>query len=258
MKHEERIREQFAKQAAAFGNKGLTLSNRDHLNWMVGSLPLEPTFRVLDVAAGTGHLGRAIAPHVAEVVAIDATAEMLAEGRREAKLAGLTNIIFEEGLAEALPYPNESFNLAACRFAIHHFEHPHAQVAEMARVCKPGGSVGVIDLVFSGDPSLAAPYNRLERLRDPSHTRALPEAELVALVEAAGLSVRRADRRDIEVNVARWLALTQADASAGQEIRRELRRELDGGPATGMRPFQKDGELMFLHTWAIVVGRREA
>ena len=258
MKHEERIREQFAKQAAGFGDKGLTLSSRGHLKWMVDSLPLEPTFRVLDVAAGTGHLGRAIAPHVREVVAVDATPEMLAEGRAEAERAGLSNLTFGQGLAEELPYSDGSFDLAACRFAVHHFEHPHVQLAEMARVCKPGGAIGVIDLVFPGDPALAERYNEWERLRDPSHTRALPEAELAALLEAAGLTVSHKDRREIEAYVERWLGLAQTPQGAADRIRDAFRREIGGGEATGLRPFVRDGERMFRHTWAIVVGRKEA
>jgi len=258
MTHEQRIREQFARQAVGFGDRRLTLARAEYLNWMVASLPLAPEARVLDVAAGTGHLGRAIAPHVREVVALDATPEMLAEGRAEAERAGLTNITFEEGLAEELPYSDGSFDLVACRFAVHHFEHPQVQLAEMARVCKPGGSVGVIDLVFPGEPPAAERYNEWERLRDPSHTRALPEAELVALVEAAGLSASHAERREIEARVEGWLGLTQAPHEAGDRIRTALRREIGGGAATGLRPFVRDGELMFRHTWAIVVGRKRA
>ena len=81
MEHNRVIRKEFSKQAARFGEKGLTLSSKDILDWIVDFLPLDQTFRVLDVAAGTGHLSRAIAPHAREVVAIDITPRMLAYGR---------------------------------------------------------------------------------------------------------------------------------------------------------------------------------
>jgi ubiquinone/menaquinone biosynthesis C-methylase UbiE len=256
-KHEETIRREFAKQAAAFGNKNLTLSNEDLLSWMLAALPLEPASRVLDVAAGTGLLGRAMAPHVCEVVAIDATSEMLAEGRAEAEGAALSNITFEQGMAEELPYDDGSFDLVACRLAIHHFEDPRPPLAEMARVCRPGGDVGVIDLVFVGENSISDRYNEWERLRDPSHTRALPEGELIALFEDGSLTVSHVDRREVELYVERWLGLSQTPQETGDRIKAALRRELDGGEATGLRPFVRGDELMFRHTWAVVIGRKD-
>src|SRR5687767_14870015 len=96
----EVIRREFGKQAAHFGEPGLTLSNQEYLQWMVDHLDLHPHFEVLDVAAGTGHLSRAIAPHIKRVVALDLTDEMLAQGRREAMQQGLANVVFEQGEAE--------------------------------------------------------------------------------------------------------------------------------------------------------------
>jgi ubiquinone/menaquinone biosynthesis C-methylase UbiE len=49
------------------------MSSAEYLEWVVSQLILSPSFVVLDVAAGTGHLGRAIAPHVQRVVAVDLT-----------------------------------------------------------------------------------------------------------------------------------------------------------------------------------------
>ena len=72
---------------------------------MVGCLNLKPDFVVLDVAAGTGHLGRAIAPRVQRVIAVDMTPEMLRQGIGEAARAGINNIVFEQGRAEKLPIP---------------------------------------------------------------------------------------------------------------------------------------------------------
>jgi len=54
MKHNKVVRKEFSKQAPSFGDKGLTLSSQDILDWSVRILPLDKEFRVLDVAAGTG------------------------------------------------------------------------------------------------------------------------------------------------------------------------------------------------------------
>lgn len=80
--HHRLVEQQFAQQAPGFGQEGLTLTNRDYLAWMVDALDLDPHDAVLDVAAGTGHLGRAIAPRVRRVVCLDLTPDMLREGGR--------------------------------------------------------------------------------------------------------------------------------------------------------------------------------
>ena len=167
------IREEFRKQAANWG-KNETIS--PHLRWVVERLVLEPHFEVLDVAAGTGLLGRAISPHVKRVTAVDLTPEMLAEGRVEAERQGIANISFELGAAEELPYPDSSFDMVVTRFSLHHFKSPEVALREMARVCRVRGSLVVIDIVAPEDEDLAAEYNRTERLRDSSHTLALSPA----------------------------------------------------------------------------------
>ena len=257
--HHEVVRREFSKQASRFGRKDLALTSREYLQWMVDNLDLRPHFSVLDVAAGTGHLARAIAPHVKRVVAVDLTTEMLLKGSHEAAEDGITNVTFEQGLAENLPYPHDAFDMVVSRFSIHHFEDPQMQIAEMVRVCRPEGRVAVIDLVSPDDETLAAAYNRLERRRDPSHTRALSVAELRRAVRDAGLEIVHTVSREVEVSVKPWLDLTGIEPEMRRAILDELTHELEGLTTTGMRPFMRDNELMFVQTWVVVVGvkRRE-
>lgn len=248
------VRREFGQQAAGFGEQGLTLSNQEYLQWMVDQLDLQPHFEVLDVAAGTGHLSRAIALHAKRVVALDLTPEMLAQGQREATEQGLTNVVFEQGEAETLPYPSAAFDLVVTRFSLHHFADPRGPIQEMVRVCRHGGKVAIIDMVSPIDPAVAVTYNRLERLRDPSHTRALTADELQQLVQGAGLTIVHTAPRDVEVHLDRWLDLTHAAPEARQAIRAELTQDLQGVKTTGMRPYIRDQELKFLHAWLIIVG----
>ncbi len=252
--HHEVVRREFGKQASRFGKKGLALTSREYLQWMVDNLDLRPHFDVLDVAAGTGHLSRAIAPHVKRVVAVDLTPEMLLKGSHEAAEDGITNITFEQGLAENLPYPHDAFNMVVSRFSIHHFVDPEIQIAEMVRVCRPEGRIAIIDLVSPDDETLAAAYNRLERMRDPSHTRALPVAELRRALRDAGLEIVHTVSREVEVSVEPWLDLTGVEPEMRRTILDELTRELEGLTTTGMRPFIRDNELKFVQTWVVVVG----
>jgi Methyltransferase domain len=140
------------------------------------------------------------------------------------------------------------------RFALHHFEDPRGPIQEMMRVCRRGGQVAIIDLVSADDPTVAATHNRLERLRDPSHTRALAPSELQQLVREAGLTIVRSAPREAEVHLERWLELTRATPAARQAILEALTQDLQGRKGTGMRPFLCDRELMFVHTYLVMVG----
>jgi ubiquinone/menaquinone biosynthesis C-methylase UbiE len=255
MKHNRVVREEFSKQASRFGDKGLTLSSQDILDWILDFLPLDQEFRVLDVAAGTGHLSRAIAPHGREVIAIDITPEMLAYARAETAGRNLDNISFVEGRAEQLPYEAGCFDLVVSRLAIHHFENPIIQLREMVRVCKPNHTIGIIDLLAPEDQRVAESYNHLERLRDPSHTVALSKTQMEKLLAEAGIAAERIETRDVEVDFLRWVQMTGTKSETVELLREELMKDISGGSKTVMRPFLESGSLKFLQVWSIILGR---
>lgn len=252
--HDDEIRKQFSRQAAHFNEEGRSLSSAEYLQWVVGSLDLESDFVVLDVAAGTGHLGRAIAPKVKKVIAVDMTPEMLRQGISEADRTGITNIVFEQGRAENLNYPSDSFDMVVTRLSLHHFIDPQPALREMVRVCRPGKKLGIMDMVSPNDAALAASYNRLERLRDPSHTRCLTMDELRTALDDAGVTKIEIASKEIDVNLNSWMDLTSTDPNTRRIIQEELTGELDGKRITGMRPFLRTGQLLFTQTWATAVG----
>src|SRR5262245_21449800 len=100
MKDTRRVQEEFAKQASGFGDPRLTVARADYLEWMLGYLPIGPEACVLDVCAGTGHISRAIAPRVRRVVAVDVTAEMLAELAKSKLADRLPNVLPVRALGE--------------------------------------------------------------------------------------------------------------------------------------------------------------
>ena len=259
--HREVVRHQFGIQAAGFElfQRDLPyLDAQDVVGWISGNLELHSDYSVLDVATGTGILARAISPHVQQVIGLDTTPEMLQAGKRQVEAQGLKNLIFEEGDAGELPYPNDSFHLVTNRIAMHHFQHPLGPAKEMFRVCRPGGHVATIDITSVQDCDLAAAHNRIERLRDPSHTRAMHVDELTKIAEATGLEIVRTSSANVELNADSWMDLTNTKPDTRVAIRQALEDELAGGASTGMRAFHKDGELMFSHTWLMLVGRKPA
>ena len=124
----------------------------------------------------------------------------------------------------------------------------------MVRVCKPDHTVGLIDLLSPSDMSLVTSYNRLERLRDPSHTLALTEDQLVNAMGASELSIQRVDTRDIPVDFERWVKMTGTEEQRSMTVRNELEQELNGGGQTGMRPYMQDRKLKFTQTWCVAIG----
>jgi ubiquinone/menaquinone biosynthesis C-methylase UbiE len=247
--HAAEIERAFSQQAAAFEDPRLNRFFTADAGWVLEHLELAPDRIVLDVAAGTGHAARSLAPAVRAVIALDATLAMLEAGKVAAEEAGLRNVVFQRGDAAALPFLDASFDVVVSRFALHHLEAPSAAVAEMARCLRPGGQLVVADLVCSDDPATADAQNRLERLRDPSHARTLSASELRALVAGVG-ELSNLDARDIARPLRPWLAQTDTRDEVAARIAAALRAELDGGPATGLRPREEDGELRFVHTVA--------
>jgi SAM-dependent methyltransferase len=80
-------------------------------------LALEPDVRVLDIACGTGNVTLPLARRGTTVTGLDMTPHLLEEARARAACEGL-NIRFDEGFAEALPYPDASFDIVVSMFGI--------------------------------------------------------------------------------------------------------------------------------------------
>jgi len=257
MEHNEVVRKEFSKQASNFGDKGLTLSSQDILDWSMEILPLEKEFRVLDAAAGTGHLSRAIAPRVETVVAIDITPEMLDHARKELIRSNIRNISLQEGSAEYLPYKSDCFDFVVSRLAIHHFENPLIQFREMVRVCKPKHRIGVIDLISPEVKRLVEAYNRLEKLRDPSHVLALTKRQMAKTLTGVGVAVEKIEVRDVEVDFQRWVQMTETKRETVEILQEELQNDINGSAKTGMRPFMKNSALKFLQEWAVIIGTKK-
>ena len=118
--------------------------------------------RVVDIACGTGVLAREIASRVApagRVVGLDPSPGMLAVARRLAP-----DVEWREGVAESLPFDDESFDAAASQFGLMFFGDRRQAVREMFRVLVPGGRLAVV--VFDGldsMPAYAAEVALLER-----------------------------------------------------------------------------------------------
>jgi SAM-dependent methyltransferase len=185
-KHQDLILDQFTRQAAVFSTAP-AITDEDALRMIVEAARPAPGDRMLDVACGPGLVVCAFSQRVREATGIDMTPAMLERARRLAAEKGLANVAWQHGDVHSLPYDDASFTIVTTRFSFHHFLDPAAVLQEMVRVCAPRGRIVVVDDYASEDPAKAAAFNRLEKLRDPSHSRCLTLSELKGLFGAVGL-----------------------------------------------------------------------
>ena len=202
--HLDDIRRQFTRQADAYVRMQQTRDEAS-LRVLVTLTGVKPGHRVLDVACGPGFLTLEFAGVCAEAVGIDATEEFVARAGKEARRRGIENARFEAGDADALSFESESFDVVSCRAAFHHFARPERVLSEMHRVVKRGGRVLIADMLASEDPARAEVHNRIERLCDPTHVRALAASEFEAMFEAAGLRVVLNPTSKLEYHVDEWI-----------------------------------------------------
>jgi len=147
---------------------------------------LQPGESVLDVGCGTGSLAIAAKRHVGvtgSVYGIDPSPPMIARARHKAGKAG-ADVVFDNGLAESLPFPDARFDVVLSTVMLHHLPRKARQqgVAEMRRVLKPGGRLLAVE--FGGAaPRGKGPIAHLHR-----HGQIKPQ-ELLDLVSDTGLRV---------------------------------------------------------------------
>ncbi|MEO8159731.1 MAG: methyltransferase domain-containing protein [Betaproteobacteria bacterium] len=216
--HQALIVDQFSKQAIPF-SAAKTIADGKALQLLIDSAAAGADDTVLDVACGGGNVVCAFAKVVRQATGIDLTPAMLDRARAMARENELANVSWDSGQATALPYADGSFSVVVTRFSFHHFIDPLAVLKEMVRVCAPGGRVLVADMHASTDIAKGVEFNRMELLRDPSHVRALPLAELKALFPAAGLPEARVAFYELRDELENLLARSFPNAGDDERIR---------------------------------------
>jgi len=119
---------------------------------------LDPTLTVGDLGCGTGQVSELLAPHVAKVVAVDGSTDMVQAARK--RLKGLHQVDVRRGDMEALPIDDAQLDVAVTALVLHHVPEPARALAEMRRVVKCGGRVLIVDML---------PHDRIEYQQHMGH-----------------------------------------------------------------------------------------
>jgi ubiquinone/menaquinone biosynthesis C-methylase UbiE len=212
------VQRQFAPVAANYATSAVHVGGPD-LTAMLNAAALRGDERVLDAGCGAGHTALAFAPRVAEVVALDLTEAMLAQGRKLAQQRDLTNITFKRGDVEKLAFEDASFDLVTSRYSAHHYPHPLSALREFARVLKPRGSLLLVDVVSPDEPAQDTFLNAIELLHDQSHVRDHTVEQWLRMLATAGLAGEVLGHWPLRLEFESWVARMNTPFLAITQIR---------------------------------------
>ncbi len=250
--HREQILDQFTRQAVPFSTSP-AVKDEQALRLVVEFSGASADDTVLDVACGPGILACAFARVVRHVTGIDLTPAMLDRARALASERRLTNITWQQGDVLPLPFPDGRFTVVTARFAFHHFLDPGAVLCEMRRVCASGGRVVVVDSAPAVDKADA--FNRVEKLRDPSHTRAMPVEEHRELYRKAELPEPRVTWYRLEGELEGLLKRSFPNPGDDEKIRRLFEASLIDD-SLGIQARREDGRIHYGYPVAVLVADR--
>ncbi len=228
------IARQFSEQA------GTIAMDRAHAEGATRHLLLEHLQPVtdetlLDLGSGPGATALAFAPYVARVIALDLATPMLRAARlawRRAEAepgdeAPPVPLVTVRGDAHRLPLRDRAVELVTMRLVAGHLAALDAALAEVRRVLRRGGRLGIVDPTApDADGDTAAVVGMLERLRDATVTRVRRPVQWRAALEHAGLRVDFVEPRAFDlaepVSLTAWFAVAGASSDRLAEAKRLL------------------------------------
>ena len=246
------VRSRFAPVAANYATSRFHADPTRMEELVVLAQP-RPADVCLDVATGAGNSAFALAAHVRQVVGLDITPEMLDQARSGAEKRSLGNVSWVLADAETLPFETAAFDVYTVRAAPHHFLDLDRALAEALRVLKPGGRAAFIDC----SPPTAARerLHDVEVGRDPSHVRSYTLVEWEARLEAAGLVVEAAERRELDWDFEAWMANMAVPSETVAELAGVVGRS-QGEARAQLRPEWREGRLWHAYWHALIRARK--
>jgi ubiquinone/menaquinone biosynthesis C-methylase UbiE len=260
--HQEKIRERFTQTADVFARTVRRTRSEEAEQLAIrvtDGLANPETLLAIDLACGPGTYTRPLAARVRHVIGADLTPAMVEKARAEAARDGITNIEFVCADIYALPFADGVAGIVSCGYAFHHMTDPARALAEIARVLQPGGRAAITDIIVregcDGDFQ-----NRVERVRDPSHTTTQSVAAFRELIRNAGLRVLSENLHDNWHDFNVWMG--NAGKAPGDPVYEETRALMESKldkDNFGFQPRRSDkiaSGLEFMHTVLLLVAEK--
>jgi ubiquinone/menaquinone biosynthesis C-methylase UbiE len=250
--HQKSIIDQFTRQAVPF-SKLYAHTNKESLRLLMNMTNVSAQDTVLDVACGSGIVACAFATIASHVTGIDLTPAMLEQAEISARQKNLTNLSWQQGDIETLPFPDESFSIVLSRYAFHHFLHPDLVLSEMVRVCCSGGRILIADVVLA--PDKVNSYDQVEKLRDPSHTHALTQEEFSKLIADVNLQNIKLRSYKVELELEQQLAASFPNPGDDDKLRQIFREDI-GVDRLGVGAHFQNQEIHYAVPITAIIGEK--
>jgi len=208
------------------------------------AVQVQPDMRVLDIAGGSGEpaftLARAVVPN-GHVTATDLSPGMVETMRELAQQQGLENVTCEVADAVALPFPDESFDVATSRLGVMSFPDPEQGLREMRRVLKPGGRVVLVVWGPAAEQGFVASALAVlaQHVPMPPPEPGAPDAFRFAEPGSVAAVMRQAGLRAVSEEVRRVTMPWAGSAEQFVEFGRAIMPEL-GDLIAGLPPERRD------------------
>ncbi|HCE44731.1 MAG TPA: methyltransferase type 11 [Lentisphaeria bacterium] len=248
--HKSEIIDQFSKQAIPFARLA---GHRDGMQMILEFSGVNKNDIVLDVACGPGLVSCEFARTAKHVTGIDITQKMIAQAVNLQKEKNLGNLTWINSDAIPLPFPDESFTLVVSRYSFHHFPETRRNLEEMIRVCCRDGRILVADVSVPEDKSEA--YDRMERMRDPSHMHALAHDEFADMFMNSGLKGCRQASYQVDMELEAQLKASFPSPGDDARLRKMIADDI-GFDRIGVNAREEDGKVIFTYPISIFMGEK--
>lgn len=248
--HQAKIIDQFSRQAIPFTQ---VPGHFDAMQILIKLSEVCQNDTVLDVACGPGMVACEFAKHAGHVTGIDITPAMIEQAEKLQNELKLKNIAWAVGDAVPLPYADNSFSLVITRYSFHHLLAPEKALAEMIRVCRPGGRVMVADVAM--ESSKVAAYDCLEIMRDPSHTHALTHDEFAALFQHSTLLDCSQTAYGVDIELETQIRASFPNPGDEPKLRDMVTNDV-GIDNLGINARMEDNKVMYTVPIGVYIGRK--
>jgi ubiquinone/menaquinone biosynthesis C-methylase UbiE len=248
--HRANIVDQFSQQAIPFTQ---VPGHLDALQILIELSGVGPEDQVLDVACGPGIVACEFARHAGRVTGMDLTPAMIEQAVKRQRELNLDNVTWTVGDAVPLPFPDNSFSLVITRYSYHHLLAPKHALSEMIRVCRSGGRIMVADVAV--ESAKGELYDRLETLRDPSHTHALTQEEFAALFLNSGLVDCRQSAYGVDIELEAQMRASFPKKGDAPKVREMILNDI-GTDSIGINARKVEDTTVYTVPIAVYVGRK--
>jgi ubiquinone/menaquinone biosynthesis C-methylase UbiE len=256
-KHQSTVQKQFTHTAEAF-SKFAVRDTPEVIDEKVLFLKPQPEMLFLDVACGPGALVLAMASGLRYAFGMDLTPEMLRHSHQFQTEKQVPNAAFICGEGEKIPHPDATFDLVSCQYAFHHIPKPELVLQEMMRVTKPDGRIFLDDTLGPESDEKFELHNRIEVVRDPSHTRSLRLTTFLSMFDKLGLEIVSQSFRRHKRSFNQWML--RAGHPPGDKRYIETRRLIENsakGNKSGFSPEAQGDDIQIVHNEGMfLVARR--